>query len=42
MLIVLELLPACDMSFVKAGVRGGYSVSYAKKLSARVARDKRL
>ena len=32
MLIVLELLPACGMSFIKAGVRAGYSESYARKL----------
>jgi hypothetical protein len=42
MLIVLEFLPACDMSFVKAGVRAGYSDSYARKLSAKFARDARL
>ena len=42
MLIVLEFLPACGMSFVKAGVRAGYSDSYARKLSVKFARDERL
>ena len=42
MLIVLEFLPACGMSFVKAGVRAGYSDSYARKLSVKFARDVRL
>jgi hypothetical protein len=42
MLIVLELLPACGMSFVKAGVRAGYSDSYARKLPAKFATDARL
>jgi len=32
MLIILEFLPACGMSFIKAGVRAGYSESYARKL----------
>jgi hypothetical protein len=42
MLIVLEFLPVCGMSFVKAGVRAGYSDSYARKLSVKFARDERL
>jgi len=42
MLIILEFLPACGMSFIKAGVRAGYSESYARKLSVRFARDERL
>ena len=42
MLIVLEFLPACDMDFRKAGVRAGYSPSYAAKLSTKFARDERL
>jgi len=40
--IVLEFLPACGMSFVKAGVRAGYSESYARKLSAKFATDEGL
>lgn len=42
MLIVLELLPACGMDFVKAGVRAGYSESYARKLSSKFFFDARL
>lgn len=42
MLIVLEFLPVCEMSFIKAGVRAGYSESYARKLSVKFARDERL
>jgi hypothetical protein len=39
MLIVLESLPACAMNFVKAGVRAGYSESYAWKLPATLVRE---
>ena len=42
MLIVLEFLPVCDMDFSKAGMKAGYSPSYAGKLSAKFARDARL
>jgi hypothetical protein len=40
--IVLELLPSCGMNFRKAGVKAGYSASYARKIVGRFAREPRL
>ena len=42
MLMVLEFLPSCGMSFNKAALRVGYSDSYARKISSKFADDKRL
>ncbi len=39
MLMVLEFLPSCGMSFYKAALRVGYSDSYARKISSRFADD---
>ena len=37
MLMVLEFLPSCGMSFNKAALRVGYSDSYARKISSKFA-----
>lgn len=42
MVIVLELLPSCGMNFREAGVKAGYSPSYARKIVGRFAREPRL
>ena len=42
LLIILELLPSCGMSFYKAALRVGYSDSYARKISSRFAYDETL
>ena len=42
MLMILEFLPSCGMSFYKAALRVGYSDSYARKISSRFGRDETL
>jgi len=42
MVMILELLPSCGMSFYKAALRVGYSDSYAHKISSRFAYDETL
>jgi hypothetical protein len=42
MLMILELLPSCQMSFYKAARRVGYSDSYARKISSKFAYDEML
>ena len=42
MLMILELLPCCEMSFYKAALRVGYSPSYARKISSRFAYNETL
>jgi hypothetical protein len=42
LLMILELLPSCGMSFYKAALRVGYRPSYARKISSKFAYDERL
>ncbi len=42
MLMILELLPSCRMSFYRAALRVGYSDSYARKISSKFAYDETL
>ena len=42
MLMILELLPSCGMSFYKAALHVGYRPSYARKISSKFAYEKRL
>jgi len=42
MMMVLELLPSCGMSFTRAARRCGYSPSYAKKIVSRFAYEEPL
>ena len=42
MIMILELLPACGMSFYRAALRVGYRPSYARKISSKFAYDETL